>query len=416
MIKNWNNLSMHDRANYIRVGVSSGITKLSDIHRAYNTYAKGGYLDWISKIKEWRPGISEDIDAKEPTYDYEGFFMEDPERAWRMLNGDPEVHFTDKYKKPNHPTFSDESIYSTPETPGGHWHENYGNSRRWVYEPSGYTKKNIEETRRYLEGSGEGYLDGLNAVFPQKTIHSGNKFGGGGKVVRYGLTYDPSIKGWRDKKDSVVGGGVRATLTNGKRVHFNTDGTVTDLDSPALVDIRRRLKKTENSKDRKDGGWNKSKKIWEPHSSVEGGEKTIAYGLKLQKDTPNPVKKKWVDKVSKQGYLTDSEAEDMLLDLSLSYMNEAKKTYNKRTGRPESWDELSPKSQSILTDFQYNPGLSKFKNLVNAFDTENMQGINKEYKRYITAGKKKLELTGRNNAIKQDIDSIANGFYTIKRK
>jgi hypothetical protein len=31
------------------------------------------------------------------------------------------AHFNDKYKKPNHPTFSDESMYSTPENPGGTW-------------------------------------------------------------------------------------------------------------------------------------------------------------------------------------------------------------------------------------------------------------------------------------------------------
>lgn len=95
----WNDLSMTERAAYIRAGVNSGLTNLNDIHRAYHTYAKGGYLDWIDKVKEWRPGISEDIDAEEPTYDYEGFFMEDPDRAWRMLKGDPEVHFIDEYKK-----------------------------------------------------------------------------------------------------------------------------------------------------------------------------------------------------------------------------------------------------------------------------------------------------------------------------
>lgn len=161
----WNKLSMADRAKYIQLGVSSGLTKLDDIHKVYNTYAEGGYLDWIDKVKQWKPGIDKDIDSEEPTYDYEGFFMEDPERAWKMIKGDPNTHFIDKYKRPNHPTFSDESIYSTPETPGGHWHENYGGSGRWVYEPSDYTRKNRDRTIEYLENSGEGYLDGMNATF-----------------------------------------------------------------------------------------------------------------------------------------------------------------------------------------------------------------------------------------------------------
>lgn len=35
------------------------------------------------------------------------------------------AHGTDRYKKPNHPTFSGESIYANEETPGGVWGEGY---------------------------------------------------------------------------------------------------------------------------------------------------------------------------------------------------------------------------------------------------------------------------------------------------
>lgn len=171
---------MADKAKYIQMAVASGITDLSGIHRAYETYADGGYLDWIDAVKKWKPGIDEDIDSDNPSYDYEGFYMEDPDRAWEMLKEDSEAHFTDRYKKPNHPTFSDESIYSTPETPGGHWHENYGGSGRYVYEPSDYTKKNRKETMDYLRNSGEGYLDGMNAVFPSTF----NVYAEGGTTVR----------------------------------------------------------------------------------------------------------------------------------------------------------------------------------------------------------------------------------------
>jgi hypothetical protein len=56
-------------------------------------------------------------------------------RGWWKANAgaDPEEgHLTDKYKKPNHPTFSDESIYHGSKmangTPieGGHWDEEAG--------------------------------------------------------------------------------------------------------------------------------------------------------------------------------------------------------------------------------------------------------------------------------------------------
>jgi len=51
------------------------------------------------------------------TYDYDM-------RGWWKENGDKSVegHFTDKYKKPNHPTFSNESIYHGRDgNVGGEW-------------------------------------------------------------------------------------------------------------------------------------------------------------------------------------------------------------------------------------------------------------------------------------------------------
>lgn len=41
-------------------------------------------------------------------------------------------HLPDTYKKPNHPTFSDQSIYSTPGRQGGTWAGNDGNWSFWA--------------------------------------------------------------------------------------------------------------------------------------------------------------------------------------------------------------------------------------------------------------------------------------------
>ena len=49
-------------------------------------------------------------------------------------------HFPDTYKKPNHPTFSDESQYSTPEMRGGHWS---GSDQRWAFWASPQNIKNM---------------------------------------------------------------------------------------------------------------------------------------------------------------------------------------------------------------------------------------------------------------------------------
>lgn len=40
----WNDLSMADRAKYIKLGVSNGITNLSNIREVYNSYAEGGQV------------------------------------------------------------------------------------------------------------------------------------------------------------------------------------------------------------------------------------------------------------------------------------------------------------------------------------------------------------------------------------
>lgn len=66
------------------------------------------------------------------TYDY------DLRGAWKdiaagKISEDDRGHLPDTYKKPNHPTFSNESIYSSKDMPGGKWVEkNY----KWQYIPS----------------------------------------------------------------------------------------------------------------------------------------------------------------------------------------------------------------------------------------------------------------------------------------
>ena len=52
----WNTLSMKDRANYIALGVKSGITNLDTIRSVYNSYAQGGDIE---EGNEGRPHIYE---------------------------------------------------------------------------------------------------------------------------------------------------------------------------------------------------------------------------------------------------------------------------------------------------------------------------------------------------------------------
>jgi hypothetical protein len=59
---------------------------------------------------------------------------------------------------------------------------------------------------------------------------------------------------------------------NGKSSESNLETKVVNI-----------VKRFENSVDNPRGGYNKAKKLWFPHKSLEGGSDTIAYGHKIQK-------------------------------------------------------------------------------------------------------------------------------------
>lgn len=88
------------------------------IKKAYNpSLAKRkDFQDWYNK--NTLEGQNNIPYSDKQSYDYLSFFM-NKEHKNKEFN--IEKHFPDTYKRPNHPTFSDESIYSIPENPGGHW-------------------------------------------------------------------------------------------------------------------------------------------------------------------------------------------------------------------------------------------------------------------------------------------------------
>ena len=168
----------------------------------------------------------------------------------------------------------------------------------------------------------------------------------------------------------------------------------------AIQDAIRRIMQVENNKGDKRGGWDEINQRWYPHRSPEGGADTIAYGIKLSNGTQE------AELAKKQGYLTDEQALDALDTLVQKYYGNAKSTYDKKFG-DGSWDSLSEKSKSILTDYEYNPGLKKFPKLMEGFNEGDLDKIKANYKRYL--GRKEL---GRNRYLSADIDSLAT-FYPI---
>ena len=61
-------------------------------------------------------------------YDLRGAWLKDPQSITKS------GHLSDEFKKPNHPTFSNESKYSTTTNPGGSWVP--GKQKSWSFTPS----------------------------------------------------------------------------------------------------------------------------------------------------------------------------------------------------------------------------------------------------------------------------------------
>jgi hypothetical protein len=74
------------------------------------------------RFKIWFNSLPEGI-RNSNDYDYRGWWLENGSIPYKqILSGNG--HFTDKYKLPNHPTFSNQSIYSKGNTIGGQWINN----------------------------------------------------------------------------------------------------------------------------------------------------------------------------------------------------------------------------------------------------------------------------------------------------
>ena len=135
--------------------------------------AKGGRLGfdkWYSKISQ-QLELDPNPDAPEQQYDYRGFY-----NKYGDVDMTKGQHFTDEFKLPGHPTFSNESKYSNKQTPGGSW--NQMDNGDWIFEHSPFTMKHYNQTGKYLEGSGE--YQALPAIEVRPKAMGGNLYPDGG--------------------------------------------------------------------------------------------------------------------------------------------------------------------------------------------------------------------------------------------
>jgi hypothetical protein len=96
------------------------------------------FQDWVkykSKLK------NRDVSQDQEDYDLEGYYNS---LKMNPIEGD---HLPDTFKKPNHPTFSDQSKYSVPVIQqGGVWDE------EGIFTPSEHNLKNMssQQLQRYF--------------------------------------------------------------------------------------------------------------------------------------------------------------------------------------------------------------------------------------------------------------------------
>ncbi len=108
---------------------------------AENPYETKLHPSQESQFTAWKAAHAPNDSGED--YDLRGLFQSG-------MGTDARGHATDKFKKPNHPTFSIESQYSTPENPGGQWIKR-DNKTFFVPSPANLKGRTFEELQAYFQ-------------------------------------------------------------------------------------------------------------------------------------------------------------------------------------------------------------------------------------------------------------------------
>ena len=119
------------------------------------------------------------------TYDYERFYLDDKAfEDWlkeEKERGYGAGHFTDKYKKPGHVTFSDESVISHDKK-GGHWY--YENDEE-IFEPEDWQIEQFGGWDKYIEAFKREYGKGSRQRLRKKGVIKQSFTGPSNGVVKH---------------------------------------------------------------------------------------------------------------------------------------------------------------------------------------------------------------------------------------
>jgi hypothetical protein len=116
---------------------------MADMMQKYNTKLVGDEED---EFQKWAVDNGRTQDQRD--YDMRGWWKENKDKP--VPTGG--AHFTDKFKKPSHPTFSTESQYSGKDGyVGGKWEDKGGG--KWAFTPSKTNLKNMpaDQMKQYFD-------------------------------------------------------------------------------------------------------------------------------------------------------------------------------------------------------------------------------------------------------------------------
>jgi hypothetical protein len=119
-------------------------------------YTKPSYEDWYKTVPKEKSNTD--------SYDLESAYKELPYSEMMQFATDPNKHLTDRYKKDNHITFSDQSKYHTPEKPGGTW-DNIEGIDYFYASPTNV--KNAGSSKK-LQDYFDKYEKGVKLVLPKR--------------------------------------------------------------------------------------------------------------------------------------------------------------------------------------------------------------------------------------------------------
>ena len=162
-----------------------GMNKLMQKGPLFQDYSKRIYDPNVNYFQKGGPQNTSGPRNIQSSYDYDDqqFHQNDPVGYDEFINGPG--HAPDTYKFSNHPTFSNESMYSNEETPGGEWMKKPDGS--WKFKASSTNRKNMskEEMQDYFNNVEPGneleYKDG--GIYINLTDDEIDQYRKGGYIV-----------------------------------------------------------------------------------------------------------------------------------------------------------------------------------------------------------------------------------------